>query len=38
LVAYLALNLGVFVVGMLAMLFPAAYAGRISVIKALKFT
>lgn len=35
---FLGLNGGVFIVGMLGMLIPAAYAGRISVIKALKFT
>lgn len=34
----LGLNLGVFALGMLAMLLPAAYASRISVIKALKFS
>jgi ABC-type antimicrobial peptide transport system permease subunit len=33
----IALNAGVFMLGMMAMLLPAAYAGRISIIKALKF-
>ena len=37
-VAAMALNAGVFMLGMLAMLLPAAYAGRIPIIKALKFS
>jgi lipoprotein-releasing system permease protein len=36
--ALFALNGSVFILGMLAMLLPAAYAGRIPVIKALKFS
>lgn len=35
--AFIGLNVGVFILSMLSMLLPAAYASRIPVIKALKF-